>query len=92
MSLARAIDEASIELAAVESVVGTARHVLDVAGETERVASRILPRVRTAAIVVLVGVAGLGVAYGVKTVLDRRRAAPPMVADSHDDSSPVDRH
>ena len=84
MSLARAIDEASSELAAIESVVGTARHVLDVAAETERVGSRIMARVRTVAIVVVVGAAGLGVAYGVKMVLDRRRAPSPVVAVTHD--------
>jgi len=90
MSLAQAIDEASVELAAVESVVGTARHVLDVAGETERVGSRIIARVRTVAIVALVGAAGLGVAYGVKIVLDRRRAPSPGVAEALDDAPPDD--
>jgi len=83
MSLARAIDEASIELAAVESVVGTARHVLDVAAETERVGSRILARVRTVAIVAAIGAAGIGIAYGVKVALDRRRASAVVPEADH---------
>ena len=87
MSLARAIDEASVELAAVESVVGTARHVLDVAAETERVGNRILARARTVVIVALVGAAGLGVAYEVKVVLDRRRTPSPGVGETHDEAS-----
>ncbi|HEX7443413.1 MAG TPA: hypothetical protein VF320_05985 [Acidimicrobiales bacterium] len=88
MSLARAIDEASVELAAVESVVGTARQVLDVAAETERVGSRIMARVRTVVIVVVVAAAGLGLAYGVKTVLDRRGAPSPAVAGAPDNGLP----
>ena len=83
MSLARAIDEASIELAAVESVVSTARHVLDVAAETERVGSRILTRVRTVAIVAVIGAGGLGLAYGVKVVLERRRAPSVAVTETN---------
>lgn len=73
MRLSRVIDEASVELATVESIVGTARHVLDVATETERVGHRIAARMRTIAIVLAV----VGVAYGVKVVLDGRRSSGP---------------
>jgi hypothetical protein len=77
MRLSRVIDEASVELATVESIVGTARHVLDVATETERVGHRIAARMRTIAIVLAVVGVTVGVAYGVKVVLDGRRSDGP---------------
>ena len=77
MKLSRMIDEASVELAAVESIVGTARHVLDVATEAERVGHRIAARMRTVAIVLAVIAVTAGVAYGVKVVLDGRRSGEP---------------
>jgi len=91
VNLARVIDEASVELATVESVVGTARHVLDVAAESERVGARIIGRVRTVAVVALIAAAVLGAAYGVKTVLDRRRAPSPTGRESPDDAPRDDR-
>ena len=77
MRLSRVIDEASVELATVESIVGTARHVLDVATETERVGHRIAARMRTIAIVLAVVAVTVGVAYAVKVVLDGRRSNGP---------------
>jgi len=84
MRLSRAIDEASVELAAVESIVGTARHVLDVAAETERVGHRIATRLRTIAIVLAVVAVTVGVTYGVKIVLDGRRPRGPDVTPADD--------
>ena len=76
MRIARVIDEASVELAVVESVIGTARHVLDTAATTERVAIRFGIRLKTAAIIVLVSGTVIGTAVGVKSLLARRRAVP----------------
>jgi hypothetical protein len=89
MRLSRVIDEASVELAAVESIVGTARHVLDVATETERVGHRIVARMRTVAIVLAVVAVTVGVAYGVKVVLDGRRSNGPTTSLA-DDALPDD--
>jgi hypothetical protein len=74
------IDEAPVELTVVESVVGTARHVLDTAIGAERVTIQIAARLKT---VVVVG-AGVVVeaAYGVKSLLDRRRAGSPESAEA----------
>jgi hypothetical protein len=88
MRLSRVIDEASVELATAESIVGTARHVLDVATETERVGHRIAARMRTIAIVLAVVGVTVGVAYGVKVVLDGRRSSGPagmLTDDTHPD-------
>jgi hypothetical protein len=90
MTLAGVIDEASTELAAVESVVDSARHVLDVAAEVERRGSRIPSRLRTVAVVVAVGAVVLGGAYAVTVLLARRRtgapeAAGPLVDDAFPD-------
>jgi hypothetical protein len=84
MRLSQVIDEASTELATVESVVGGARHVLDVAAEVELQGSRIAARLRTAAVVVIVGGAVIGGAIAVKALLDRRRPPASM------DESPID--
>ena len=74
MRLARVIDEASAQLAEVESVVGTARHVIDVAAEAERRGGRIAGRLRTAAVMAVAGVAVIGGVIAVKALLDRRRS------------------
>lgn len=73
MRFARVIDEASVELAVVESVVHTARHLLDTAAATERVAIRCGARLKTAVIIIVVSGAVIGTAVGVKTLLPRRR-------------------
>ena len=85
MRLARLIDEASVELAVVESVVDTARKVVDTAADAERVTRRIAARVRTAAAIIVGGVAIVGLAYGAWSLLEHRRTASPR-----GDEMPVD--
>jgi hypothetical protein len=80
MRPSQVIDEASTGLAAVESAVGTARHVLDVAAEVERQGSRMAGRLRTAAVVVVIGVTVVGGAVAVKAFFDHRRTPTPNMA------------
>jgi len=77
MRLARMIDGASDDLAMVESVVGSARHVLDVAQETERLGHRIVSVAKRVLVVAVIASVGACVGYGVKVFLDRQRAAAP---------------
>ena len=72
MTIARMIDEASSELSAVESVVATARHVIDIAVDTEHVRGRIVARAKAAVVVILVIGATLGAVYGFRVMLARR--------------------
>lgn len=77
MRLARLIDEASVELAVVESVVDTARKVVDTAAGAERVAGRITSRMTTAAAIIVGGVAIVGLAYEAWSLLEHRRSDTP---------------
>jgi hypothetical protein len=90
MRLSRVIGEASAELATIESVVGGARHVLDVVAETERRGTRIAGRLRTVAVVVVVGIGVVGGTIAIKTFLDRRRASHPGATGSPLDSADPD--
>jgi hypothetical protein len=72
VTFAEVIEDASMELTAVESAVGTARHVLDVAATTERVAGRVIARARIALVIALVVLATLGVAYAIMALRARR--------------------
>ena len=71
------IDEASIELSAVESVIDSARKVVDTAVDAERVASRISARVATVAVIIVGGIGIFGLAYGTWSLLEHRRSASP---------------
>lgn len=84
------IEDASEELTAVESAVGTARHVLDVAAATERLGTRFVARVRTALIVSLIVVATLGVAYALRASRGRRTAASDRTDEEQSDVTVAD--
>lgn len=85
------IDEASDDLATVESVVSSARHVLDVAQGTERFGHRIFSVVKRVIVVVAIASVGACVGYGAKVFLDRQRAASPERALTYfDDSGAVE--
>lgn len=71
------IDVASEDLTTVESAVHSARHVLDVAQEAERLTHRIFAVVKRVVVVAAIAAVGACVGYGIKVFLDRQRAAAP---------------
>ena len=90
MRLARLVEEASVELAVVESVIDSARKIVDTAVEAERVASRITAHVKTAGVIIAGGVVILGLAYGTWSLLEHRRAAPPEGDATPEDGTSVE--
>jgi hypothetical protein len=90
MTVAEFLDEANVELATLQHVLDTAQHALDVADRTQRAGRRVRRAVRKLAVLALVGLVGVGIVYGVKALLDRRRASAPVASSAGPDRNGSD--
>ena len=79
MTVTEFLDEANVDLAAMQQVLDTAQRAVDMADRTQRVGARIRRLVRRIAVAVVLGLVGAGAVYAVRAVLARRRATAPAV-------------
>lgn len=87
MSVTDVLAQADADLAAVQSVIDTAQHTLDVVEHTQRTGARIASRLRTVVVVVAIGAATLGVALVVRAALARRAASADVPFEPPADDS-----
>ena len=87
MTVTEFLDEANVDLAAMQQVLDTAQHALDMADRTQRVGRRVRRFVRRIAIAVAIGLIGAAAAYAVKAVLARRSATAPAESPAGPDQN-----
>ena len=81
MTIAEFLDEADLDLAALQHGLDTAQRALDMAVTTQRAATRVRGFARRLVVVVAVSLIGAGVAYGLLAILRRRSAREPVAPD-----------
>ena len=87
MTVTEFLDEANVDLAAMQQVLDTAQHALEMADRAQRGGRRVRRLVRRVAIAVTVGLIGAATVYAVKSVLARRSATAPEASPARPDQN-----
>ena len=85
MTVTEFLDEANVDLAAMQQVLDTARPAVDMADRTQRFGVRVRRFVRRMAVAVALGLVGAATVYAFRAVLAGRRATAPAVSPTGPD-------